>query len=250
MAEYDSDSAAKILLAKAYDYIRRMANDLRLEPLRKIRTGVLENMLKQWGWTFNRSAKHVIYSHPTVPVTLKLGHEHSTEVDKNKMELVLKDAGLRMVHGRPDQLEVRPNHPFREHYIKSGHLKEETAAPAKPTTWKDPAAPHAVQVPLHLLQSTVPTDSWGIEQAAQHLSTEKGAPHVTVMEEDGKMFVDRGYEYVEAAKRAGYTHAPVLTIDGKVPTLHQPAAAAQATTPAPTGQQTSTKSRPPKPGRP
>lgn len=195
------------LHAERLDALRKNAQ---LEELLKSdwRFNDFKNALNTFGWDLDRETKHVQFSHPTIrDQRLILSHDQKHRVPSNKVGHVLGDAGLR-INKKSRTVEVDPSHHFAEKYAEGGFYKP-PEDPNAPKSWES-GEPGVTHVPIHKLISTrTPADE--DVQGINFAGTKVPAIHA-VDAGDGTYLVEHGDEALEAAKLAGYNHAPVKII--------------------------------------
>lgn len=196
-------------------------------------TGEFVRRLAELGWTGQKVTKEYYFEHPTVSVgavpiigklqRLTLSHDQQQTVPADKVNVVLRDAGLQI--NDQGQFEPKPGHRYFHLYVQSGHAKQpEPGTPMENPvkTWTPKSVPEwdrskMVSVPMDKLIPTleVGDGDWKVAkykksfQANQHSEV----PHVTAMDNgDGTYSVDSGHEALLAARAHGMTHAPVMPI--------------------------------------
>lgn len=217
MKEYTIEEFRRLLAKSIQETMERHTE--RLDALRK--NAQLEELLKSdwrfndfksalehYGWGLDRETKHVQFSHPTIrDQRLILSHDQKRRVPSNKVNFLLGDAGLR-INRNKGTVEVDPNHRFAQKYAEGGFYHP-PADPNAPKSWES-GEPGVTHVPIHKLISTrTPADE--DVQGINFSGTKVPAIHA-VDAGDGTYLVEHGDEALEAAKRAGYNHAPVKII--------------------------------------
>jgi hypothetical protein len=189
-----------------------------LAPLLKfdVKYADLARAFKEHGWEEARTTGHVIWKHTSIPgrpVPVKQDHASGAKPIDDQMlrDHYLRQAGLTIDRG--GGIVPSAKHPYAEHYARLGFQVPGYRGPAEQKTWTPQRAPEGLrQVPIEHLDPG-PFEEWQAGMHAKNFHTGKAhlVPHVTAMDlGDGRLTVDHGSEVVEAARRAGMTHVPVL----------------------------------------
>ena len=162
--------------------------------------------LARYGWQFQRQGgDHEIWGHPGIPnarpIPFKHGHAH--RIDKQMMQMVSKEAGLRWA---PDGLVPDPKGIYAQHYQALGHL------PSGPKSWESPGFK---SVPIDSLQTSNAAPQPHIQHtykrhfaAGQHHKV----PVPEAYQHGDQYHVSANDEAVGAAREHGFTHVPVKVV--------------------------------------
>ncbi|NDD54108.1 hypothetical protein EBZ39_09560, partial [bacterium] len=197
---------------------------LPFEPLSKsISRSVLDGHLAKVGWKLFRSGKHEQYSHHGIPEgRLSLSHDQTHKVEPNKLDLVMKDAGL-IWNKNKSGFEPDPKHKFYSRYQDHGYAPE-TESSIK--TWQpiksEFGEPKSIEIGKLASTQEVHPEDWKRLKHKSDFENNRPVPAITAMDGgDDTFWVDEGNEILSAAKAMGMTHVPTVIkkSDGNIQTL-------------------------------
>ncbi|NBT59062.1 hypothetical protein EBT16_09795 [bacterium] len=182
---------------------------LPFESLSKsISRSILDGHLAKMGWKLFRSGKHQQYSHHGIPEgKLSLSHDQAHKVEPNKLDLVMKDAGL-IWNKNKSGFEPDPKHKFYSRYQEHGYApKTESAIKTWQPIKSEFGEPKSIEIGKLASTQEVHPEDWKRLKHKSDFENNRPVPAITAMDGgNGTFWVDEGNEILSAAKAMGMTH--------------------------------------------